>query len=148
MSIESVMPSNHLILCHLLLLLPSIFPGSGSFPRNQFFGSGGQSIGASASASVPPMNIQDWLPLGWTGWTSLLSKGLSRVFSNTWFYAPFPIWKQPVVPCPVLTVASWAAYRFLRGQIRWSGIPISLRIFHSLLWATQSKALAWSIKQK
>ena len=59
MSKDSVMPSNHLILCHLLLLLPSIFPASGSFPMNQFFTSGGQSIGASASASVLPMNIQD-----------------------------------------------------------------------------------------
>ena len=50
---------------------------------------------------------------------------------------PFPIWKQSVVPCPVLTVASWPAYRFLRRQVRWSGIPISFRIFHSLLWSTQ-----------
>ena len=55
---------------------------------------------------------------------------------------PFPIWNQSVVPCPVLTVASWPAYRFLRRQTRWSGIPISWRIFHSLLWSTQSKALA------
>ena len=59
------------------------FPASGSFPVSQFFLSGGQSIGASASASVLPVNIQDWFPLGWTGWISLLSKGLSRVFSNT-----------------------------------------------------------------
>ena len=59
------------------------FPASGSFPMSQFFTSGGQSIGVSASASVLPMNIQDWFPLGWTGWISLLSKGLSRVFSNT-----------------------------------------------------------------
>ena len=59
------------------------FPASGSFPMSQFFASGGQSIGVSASASVLPMNIQDWFPLGWTGWISLLSKGLSRVFSNT-----------------------------------------------------------------
>ena len=55
---------------------------------------------------------------------------------------PFPIWNQSIVPYPVLTVASWPAYRFLRRQVRWSGIPISLRIFHSLLWFTQSKALA------
>ena len=54
----------------------------------------------------------------------------------------FPIWNQSVVPCPVLTVASWPAYRFLKRQIRWSGIPISFRIFHSWLWSTQSKALA------
>ena len=57
-------------------------PASGSFPMNQFFASGGQSIGVSASASVLPMNTQDWSPLGWTGWISLQSKGLSRVFSN------------------------------------------------------------------
>jgi len=60
MSIESVMPSNHLILCRPLLLLPSIFPGSGSFQMSQFFASGGQSIGVSASASVLPMKVQDW----------------------------------------------------------------------------------------
>ena len=59
------------------------FPASGSFPMSQFFASGGQSIGVSASASVLPMNIQGLFPLGWTGWISLQSKGLSRVFSNT-----------------------------------------------------------------
>ena len=59
------------------------FPASGSFPMSQFFASGGQSIRASASASVLPMSIQDWFPLGWTDLISLLSKGLSRVFSNT-----------------------------------------------------------------
>ena len=59
------------------------FPASGSFPVSQLFASGGQSIGASASASVLPMNIQDWFPLGWTGWISLQSKGLSRVFNTT-----------------------------------------------------------------
>ena len=59
------------------------FPASGSFPVSHFFTSGDQSIGVSASASVLPMNIQDWFALGWTGWISLQSKGLSRVFSNT-----------------------------------------------------------------
>ena len=59
------------------------FPASGSFPLSQFFLSGGQSIRVSALASVLPMIIQDWFPLGWTGWISLQSKGLSRVFSNT-----------------------------------------------------------------
>ena len=59
------------------------FPASGSFPKSQFFTSSGQSIGVSASASVLPMNIQDWFPLWLTGWISLLSKGFSRVFSNT-----------------------------------------------------------------
>ena len=83
MSIESMMASNRLILCRPLLLLASIFPRSGSFPMSQFFASGGQSIGVSASASVLPVNIQDWFPLEWTGWISLQSKGFSRVFSNT-----------------------------------------------------------------
>ena len=59
------------------------FPASGSFQMSQFFTPGGQSIGVSASTSVLPMNIQDWFPLGWTGWIFLQSKGLSRVFSNT-----------------------------------------------------------------
>ena len=62
---------------------PQSFPASGSFPMSQLFTWGGQSTGVSASASVLPTNTQDWSPLGWTGWISLLSMGLSRVFSNT-----------------------------------------------------------------
>ena len=62
---------------------PQSFLASGSFPMSRFFASGGRSIGASASASVLPMNVQCWFPLGWTGLISLLSKGLSRIFSNT-----------------------------------------------------------------
>ena len=61
---------------------------------------------------------------------------------------PFPMWNQSAVPCPVLTVAYWPAYRFLKRQVRCSGSPISIRIFQSLLWSTQSKALAQSTKQK
>ena len=83
MSIKSVMPSSHLILCHPLLLLPPIPPSIESFPVSQRFAWGGQSIGVSASTSVLPMNTQEWSALGWTGWISLQSKGLSRVFSNT-----------------------------------------------------------------
>ena len=64
------------------------------------------------------------------------------------WHTPIPIWNQSVVPCPVLTVVCWPAYRFLKRQVRWSGIPIFFRIFPSSLWSTQSKALAWSIKQK
>ena len=62
---------------------PQSFSASGSFQMSQFFASDGQSIGVSASKSVLPMNNQDWSPLGWTGWISLQTKGLSRVFSNT-----------------------------------------------------------------
>ena len=88
MFIKLVMPSNHLILCCPLLLLPSIFPSIRVFPVSKLFASGSQSIGVSASIlpmnkSFLPMNTQDWSPLGWTGWISLQSKGLSRVFSNT-----------------------------------------------------------------
>ena len=83
MSIESVMPFNYIILCHPLLLLPSILPSIRVFYNGQFFASSGQSMGASTSSSALPMNIQDWSPLEWTGWISLQSKGLSRVFSNT-----------------------------------------------------------------
>ena len=82
MSFESVMPSNYLICCPLLLL-PSIIPSIRVFSNESAPPSDGQSTGVSASASVLPMNIQDLLSLGWTGCISLLSKGLSRVFSNT-----------------------------------------------------------------
>ena len=82
MSIVSVMPYNHLILCRPLLP-PSIFPSIRAFLMSQFFTSGGQNIGVSASDSILQVNIKDWFSLWWTGWISLLSKGLSRVFSNT-----------------------------------------------------------------
>jgi len=80
MSIESVMPYNHLILCRPPFSCRQFFPASGSFQMSQLFASGGQSIGVSASISVLPMNTQDWTPLRWI---SLQYKGLSRVFSNT-----------------------------------------------------------------
>ena len=83
MSIKSVMPSSHLILFVPFSSCPQSLPASESFPMSQLFAWGGQSIGVSASASVPPMNTQDWSPSEWTGWTSLQSKGRSRVFSNT-----------------------------------------------------------------
>ena len=82
-SIESVMPSSHLILCRPLLLLPPFLPASESFPKSQLFTWGGQSTGASALASFLPKKSQGWSPSEWTGWISLQSKGLSRVFSNT-----------------------------------------------------------------
>ena len=85
---DPVMPSNRVILCCFLLLLPSIFPSIKVFPVSRLSISGGQSIGSSASASVLPMNIQDWFPLELTDLISLLSKGLKRVFSGT------TIWKH------------------------------------------------------
>ena len=88
MSVESVMPSNHLILCHPLLLRLQSFPASGVFLKSQVFESGGWSIEASASVSVLPMDSQGWFLLGLTGFISLQSSGLSRVFSST------TIWMQ------------------------------------------------------
>ena len=88
MSIKLMMPSNHLILCCSLLLLSSIFPSIRVFSSEQLFKSGGQRIVTSASASVLPMNIHSWFPLGLTGLISLQSKGLSQVFSST------TIWKH------------------------------------------------------
>ena len=83
MSIESVMPSNRLILCCPLLLLPSMFPVSRSFQMSWLLASGGQIFAVSASASVLPRDIQGWFPLEWPDWISLQYKGLWRVFSNT-----------------------------------------------------------------
>ena len=86
MSTESVMPSNHLILCHTISSCPQSFPASGSFPVSQLFASSGQII--ESITSILPMNIQGWFPLGLTGLISMLSKGLSRVFSST------TVWKH------------------------------------------------------
>ena len=78
------------------------FPASGSFPMSQLFVSGGQSIRVSASASVLPVNTQDWFPLGWTGWISLQSKGLSRVFSSTTIrsISSLVLMCSSAAPCP------------------------------------------------
>ena len=85
MSVELVMPSNHLILCHPLFLLPSIFPSIRVFSNESTLL---VSIGVSASASFLPKKSQDWSPLGWTGWISLQFKGVSRIFCNT------TVWKH------------------------------------------------------
>ena len=83
MSIESVMPPNHLILCRPLLLTPSIFPSIRVFSNEPAFHIKWPNYWSFNLTSVLPMDIQDWFSLGWTGWISLQSKGLSRVFSNT-----------------------------------------------------------------
>ena len=83
MSIVPVMPSNHLILCHPLLLLPSIFPSIRVFSNESALCIRWRKYWSFSFNIVLPMNIQDWFPLGWTGWISLQSKGLLRVFYNT-----------------------------------------------------------------
>ena len=105
---KSVMPSNHLILCNPLLLLPSIFPFSGSFPMNQLSESGGQSIGASVSASVLPMNIQGWFPLGLTCLISCRSDyrcGTTKIELSTEkllsvFMLLLELWKDNLISFP------------------------------------------------
>ena len=102
MSNMLVKPKNHFILCHPLLLPPSVFPSIRVFSKEsvQLFASCGQSIGVSASASVLPMNTQDWFPLEWTACISLQSKGYSRVFSSTtvqkhqFFRAQLSLWSN------------------------------------------------------
>ena len=138
-SIESVMPSNHLILCHPLLLLPSIFPASGSFPVSWLFTSGDQSIGASTSASVLPMNIQDWFPLGWTGLIFLLSKGFSRVFSST------TVQKRDLVINPILLMLCFLVFLSNLAWACLSCLSIIERIcVFNILTNTSSCSPSWS----
>ena len=111
MSIESVMQSNHLILCTPFSSSLQSFPASGPFPLSQFFTSGGQSIGVSASTSVLPMNIQDWFPLGWTGWISLQSKGLSKVFFN------ITVQKASILQCSVFFMVQLSHQDMTPGKI-------------------------------
>ena len=121
-SIESVMPSSHLILCHPLLLLPPIPPSIRVFSNESTLPWGGQSTGVSALASFFPKKSQGWSPLRWTGWISLQSKGLSRVSSNTpaqkyqFFGAQLSSsYRKLKFPKPRINQASWSS-RFL-GQL-------------------------------
>ena len=127
MSIESVMPSSHLILCHPFFVLPSIFPSIRVFSSELALCINGQSIGAAASASVLLMNIQGWFPLGLTDLISLQSKGLSKVFSSTtvwkhqFFSAQFSLWSSTWVSgCYLLHLRNeepevWSVCDLLKG---------------------------------
>ena len=110
MSAESMLPSNIPFSVVPFSSRLQSFPVSGSFPMSQFFTSDGQSIGDSASASVLPMNIQDWFPLGWTGWISLQSEGLSRIFSNT------TVQKHPFFSTQ-LSLCSYSLYRIFEVML-------------------------------
>ena len=123
MSIQLVMPSSYLFLCYPLLLLPSIFPSIKVFSKESSGGhqaSGGQSIGASASASVFPMNIQDWFPSGCTGLISLKSKGLSRVFSNTTVLDIFSMFLVSVIVLFVSVCLFFISSRYLLVDLEFS----------------------------
>ena len=119
LSIKSVMPSNHLNLCHPLLP-PSIFPSIRVF-SSEFFASSGQSIGVSASASVLPMNTQDWFPLRLTGWISFHFKGLSRVFSST------TVWKHQFFSTQPLSVQLSHPYMTIGKAIALTCRPLSAK---------------------
>ena len=113
-SIKLVMPSNHPIVYHPLLLLPSVFASIRVFSMSRLFASGGQSTRASASATVLPMKIQDWFPLRLTGLISLQSKVLSRVSSPTPQFKSISSWTLSLLYGPVLTSAHdyWKNHSF------------------------------------
>ena len=127
MPIESVMPSNHLILCWPFSSHLQSFPASESFPMSQFFASGGQSIGVSASASVLPMNIQNWFPLGWTG---RISKGLSRVFSDTTV-------QKHLLPCSAFFIVQLSHPYLMTGKTialtRWTFVGKVMSLLFNML---------------
>ena len=110
---------------------PQSCPASGSFPRSQFFPSGGQSIGVSASASVLPMNIQDWFPLGLTGWISLQSKRLSGVFSNT------TVQKHPILRHSAFFIVQLSHLYMTTGKAialtRWAFVGKVMSLFFNML---------------
>ena len=159
-SIELVMLSNHLILCYPLLLLPSLFPSIRIFPMRWLFASGGQSIGASASVSVLPMNIQDWFPLGWTVLIFLLSKGLSRVFFNTtvqkhqFFGTQAYIFQGLKLYSILISSMAWAAYLTVLclsfpiqkvGKRINTPLPIGLLWEFVSLWAQKVQSSIWPV---
>ena len=121
-SVESVMPSNHLILCCPLLLLPSIFPSIGSFPVSRLFTSGGQSIGTSASASVLPVNVQDWFLLGLCSLSSQFSQYFSVTFVFTKSVSCTVLSMNCGPPCSSVhgilqaRILDWVAVAFSRGS--------------------------------
>ena len=123
------------------------FPASGSFQTSQLFTSRGQSVYLRLLMFFLAILIPTCNSSSPTFCMIYSTYKLNKQGDNTQpWHTPFPVWNQSVVPCSVLTVDSWPLYTFLRRQVRWSGIPMSFRIFHSLLWPTQSKVLAESIK--
>ena len=139
LSTESVVPFNHLIFCHPLLLLLQSFPALGSFPMSRLFTSGGQSIEDSVSGSVLPMNIQGLFPLGWTGLISLLSKGLSRVFSSTtirkhqFFGAQPSLWPNSHI-CTQPYILSWGKQYY--GPRPWASQVVLATGNTEFLWSS------------
>ena len=136
MSTESMMPSNHL--CCSFSSCPQSFPASGSFPMSWLLTSGGQRIRALASASVLPINIQSWFPLGLTSLISLLSKGLSRVLSSTVVWKHQFFGAQPLCG-PTLTSIHdyWKNHTFDYMDLCWK-IYVTLHIYVQLSFSCNS----------
>ena len=127
MSIESLMPSNHLILCHLLFLLPSIFPSIRVFSNESVLHITWPKYWSFSFSISPSNEFQDWFPLGWTGWISLQSKGLSRVFSNTtvqkhqFFSAWLSLWSNSCMTTgKTIALTMWV---MVEGKHPWALIP-------------------------
>ena len=134
MSIESVMPSNHLILIVSFSSRLQSFPASGSFQMSQLFASGGQSIGVSASASVFPMNIQGWFPLGLTGWISLQSKDSQESSPTPQFKSHFFHQWSFIFPkilfCDLLADTPLELSMVKRQTVTYSAVTLSPQSFH------------------
>ena len=146
---EVMGPDAMILLFWMLSFKPSFKFSSYTFIKSLFSFSSLSAISVASSAYLRLLIflLESWfqlvLHLAWHFTWLYSACKLNQQGDNIQYWCtPFPIWNQCVVPCPVLTVASWSAYRLLRKQVRWSGVPISFRIFHSLLWSTQSKALA------
>ena len=149
MSIELVMPSNHLISVVLFSSCPQYFPASGCLPVSQLFTSGGQSIGVSASTLVLPMNIQDWFPLGWTGWISLQSKGLSRLSSPTPQFKSINSYVLSFLYSPILTPIHdyWKTHNLTRRTFCWQSMSLLFnmlsRVVIAFLPRTKCLLISW-----
>ena len=147
---HEVMGPDTMVLVFWVLSFKPTFPHSSFTIIKRLFSS--SSISAIRVVSSPYLRLLIFLPAILIPPCASSSPVFLMIYSTyklnkqgdniqTW-HTPFPIWDQYLVPCPVLTVASWPAYRFLKRQIRWSAVPNSFRIFHSLLWSKQPKALA------
>ena len=135
--IELVKPSNHLILCHSLLLLPSIFPALGSFPVSQLFTSAGQIIGASALASVLPVNIHGWFLLGLTDLISLQSKELSSLPQHHSSKASI-LWRSVVF---MVQLSDWYMISLLQGIFLTQGWNLGLLHCRQILCLSRQGSL-------
>ena len=139
---EVIRPDAMILVFWMLSFKPAFSLFSFTFIRRLFSSSLLSAISVVSSAYLRLLFLPAVLILGCDSSSLVFHLICSAKAGWQPYYTPFPIWNQSIVLCLVLTIASWSAYRFLRRQVKWSGISIPLRIFHILLWSTQSKALA------